>query len=72
MSDSQIFIFLTGTWTLRASFVVTKNVSITYRGSTYENSWETRYLTLVAGILRGDPRRLRQSATPSSGHSTPS
>jgi hypothetical protein len=67
-----MFIFLTGVWIFRAGSVVTKNVSITHRGSTYEHSWETRYLTCVAGILRGDSRRLRQSATPSSGHSTPS
>lgn len=53
-------------------FCCHKNVSITYRGSTYENSWETRYLTFVAGIVRGDPRRLCQSAAPSSSHSATS
>jgi len=42
--------------------VVTKNVSITYRGSTDENSWETHIHTAVARTLRGDPRRLHQSA----------
>jgi hypothetical protein len=41
-------------------FCCHKKVSITYRGSTYENSWETRFCT--AGTLRSDPRRLRQSA----------
>ncbi|CAI8704194.1 hypothetical protein EMIT0196MI5_100138 [Pseudomonas sp. IT-196MI5] len=57
---------------MHAGSVVTKNVSITYRGSIDENSWETRYLTFVAGIVRGDPRRLCQSATASSSHTTPS
>jgi len=44
-------------------FCCHKKVSINYRGSTYENSWETRFCT--AGTLRSDPWRLRQSAAPS-------
>jgi len=37
------------------------NVSITYRGSAYEQSWETCFIASVAGFLPGDAQCLRQS-----------
>jgi hypothetical protein len=47
---------------LARPFCCHKMVSITYRGSTYEKSWETRLYTPVAGVLYGDTCWLRQSA----------
>ena len=69
ISDSQVFIFVTGVWILHAGSVVTKNVSITYRGSTDENSWETHSHTAVPRTLRSDSRRLCQSAATASRRS---
>ena len=38
-------------------------MSITYRGSAYEQSWETYFYAIVARLLRIDTQRLRQSST---------
>jgi hypothetical protein len=38
-------------------------VYITYRGSTYEQSWDTRFITSGARALRSDPQWVCQSTT---------
>jgi len=63
-SDSLLF-FCDRSVDFACRFCCHKKVSITYRGSTYENSWETRLYCTVARIQRGDVRGLLQpTATP--------
>lgn len=40
-----------------------RKMSITYRGSAYEQFWKMCFFATVARILRGDSGWLRQSAT---------
>lgn len=48
---------------MAVEFLCCGNVSITYRGSAYEKSWETHCSATVVGILYRDSGGLRQSAT---------
>jgi hypothetical protein len=56
-----------------AMFCCHKIVYITYRGSSYEKSWETHFRATAACFLRGDSRWLCQSSattTPCSAAAT--
>ena len=74
-SPSAVFLALAGGWAIRnaryffsvtgprvCGVFVSRKMSITYRGSAYEQFWDTYFFATVARTLRGDSGWLRQSA----------
>jgi hypothetical protein len=73
---SGVFLALAGGWAIRNAryffsvtgprvcgvVFVSRKMSITYRGSAYEQFWDTYFFATVARTLRGDSGWLRQSA----------
>jgi len=51
---------------IRGENVGSRNMSITYRGSIYEKSWETHFYNTVVRTLDGDSGWLCESATATS------